>query len=178
MGFVKAKVVDVASLLKIAIVILLIGFLELIIVAPLPLPFMRPTLLLTILFLISAIGNKTISLILTFTFSLIIDLFTSFTFSVSTVMPVVSFIFFPIIERTEVFNEIAFPLLAFYDKRRRLMAWLWLAILSALYVFLYVLISTLSVSLFLVMPITALSFFVITFGINAIAIAILKPAFQ
>ncbi len=178
MGFAKARVVDVASLFKIAIVLLVIGFLELIIIAPLPLPFMRPTLLLSMLFLIPAIGNKTMSLILTFVFSLIIDLFTSFSFTVSVVMPIIAFVFFPVVERTEVFSDNPFPLLAFYDRRRRLMAWLWLVILSSLYVLLYMAISNLSVGIFLVMPITALSFFVITFGINAIAIAILKPVFQ
>ncbi|NPA35083.1 MAG: hypothetical protein GXO48_09175 [Chlorobi bacterium] len=177
MGFPKTKVVDVATLFKIASVVLLIGFLELIIIAPLPLPFMRPTLLLTILFLIPAIGNKTLALILSFAISLTVDLFTSFSFTTSTVIPIVAFLFFPVVERSDVFSEMPFPLLAFYDKRRRTMAWLWLLILSALYVLLYMVISTLSISVLWVMPITALSFFVITFGINAIAIAILKPVF-
>ncbi len=158
-------------------VVLLLGFLELIIIAPLPLPFMRPTLLLTILFLIPAIGNKTLALIITFFISLIIDLFTSFSFTISTVVPVVAFLFFSVVERTDAFNEVSFPLLAFYDRRRRTMAWMWLLILSALYVLLYMVISTLSVSVLWIMPVTTLSFFVITFGINAIAIAILKPVF-
>ncbi len=177
MGFPKTKVVDVTTLFKIAIVILFLTFIELVIIAPLPLPFMRPTLMIVSLFLIPAISNKTLALVIVFLVSLIVDLFTSFSFTVSTVMPVVAFLFLPVVERAEVFSELPFPLLAFYERRRRLMAWLWLIILSLLYVLFYALISTLSINILWAMPLTLLLFFLITVGINATIIAILKPVF-